>query len=133
MTYTITSVFSDAFPNPGSAERYKIKILGFNSLAAGQAPEILSPLALYWSRASEDNFTTATIQGEESAQVGGYGFARIEGYVLSTFQPGTVPLKLFWHAGRSDNFTTATARGEQDALAGGYKFARIEGYVYPAQ
>jgi hypothetical protein len=46
MTYTITSVFRDAYPNRGSAEHYKIKILDFNSLAAGPAPEILSPLAL---------------------------------------------------------------------------------------
>jgi hypothetical protein len=31
MAYTITSVFRDAYPSPGSAERYKVKFLGFNS------------------------------------------------------------------------------------------------------
>lgn len=40
------------------------------------------PLKLYWSPHRGDNFSTATAIGEKSAKEAGYGFARIEGYVL---------------------------------------------------
>ena len=88
-----------------------------------------SPLKLYWNPTNGDNFTTATDKGEQDALSAGYQFARIEGYVFSTVQVGTVPLKLYWNPTNGDNFTTATDKGEQDALSAGYQFARIEGYV----
>ena len=91
------------------------------------------PFKLYWSAAREDNFTTATEQGERDAKNAGYRFARTEGYVYSTQQPGTVPLKLYWSAARGDNFTTATTQGGRDAQAAGYGYARIEGYIFPSQ
>ena len=116
-----------------SSERFKVKTLGFNSMANGPAPAIRSPRALYWHNGSGDNASHDTIEGEELAQASGYGFARIEGYVYPISQPGTVPLKLFFHAGRSDFFTTATSQVQQDAQAAGYKLVRIEGFVFPAQ
>ncbi|MEC4896314.1 MAG: hypothetical protein SAL07_18485 [Oscillatoria sp. PMC 1051.18] len=93
----------------------------------------LEPLLLYWSVAREDNLSTATSVGEYSAKDAGYLFARVEGCVFPTQQPGTVPLKLYWHPGREDNFTTATPLGEQTAADVGYLFARVEGYVFPTQ
>jgi hypothetical protein len=120
--------------------RQAIKLIGIGvgmSLRHGMKPGSLLaqttmvPLKLYWSERRGDNFTTATAVGEQSAVAAGYQFARIEGHVFSSQQPGTVPLKLYWSEQRGDNFTTATAVGEQSAIAAGYQFARIEGYVFP--
>lgn len=96
------------------------------------AQTTLEPLLLYWSVARQDNLSTATSVGEYSAKDAGYVFARVEGCVFPTQQPGTVPLKLYWHPQREDNFTTATPLGEQTAADVGYVFARVEGYVFPA-
>ncbi len=91
------------------------------------------PLKTYWHSGRNDNFTTATAVGEQSAVGVGYQFIRIEGYVFPTQQPGTVPLKLYWSGARNDNFTTATAAGDQAAQGAGYQLIRVEGYVYPTQ
>ncbi len=91
------------------------------------------PLKLYFNRAREDNFTTATSAGEQSALNSGYFFARTEGYGFSTQQPGTVPLKLYWSAAREDNYVTATSQGEGAAQAAGYTYVRVEGYIYSTQ
>ena len=75
-----------------------------------------SPLKLYWSPAREDNFTTATAQGERDALDAGYSFIREEGYAFPNSQPGTKPLKLYWHADRGDNFYNCDCpRGERCA------------------
>jgi tRNA A-37 threonylcarbamoyl transferase component Bud32 len=89
-----------------------------------------APLKLYYSGSREDNFTTATADGERAALDWAYWFIRIEGYVYSSQVSGTVPLKLYYSVDREDNFTTATADGERAALDWGYNFIRIEGYVY---
>jgi hypothetical protein len=91
---------------------------------------ITIPLKLFWNPAREDNFTTASSEGERDARDAGYVFVRDEGYIFAAQQPNTTPLKLFWNAAREDNFTTASAQGEQDALAAGYIFVRIEGYIF---
>jgi hypothetical protein len=93
----------------------------------------VAALLQYWNGQSEDAYTSSTAWGYEAFQAAGYHFVRVEGYVFSTQQPGTVPLKLYWHAGRGDTFTTASATGEQAAIGSGYVFSRIEGYVYPDQ
>lgn len=92
----------------------------------------LAPLKLYYSTERGDNFTTATSEGEQAALGSGYQFARIEGYVFRTQQPGTVPLKLYFNTARGDNYTTATAQGENAAKVHGYFFVRDEGYIYSA-
>jgi ethanolamine utilization microcompartment shell protein EutL len=88
-------------------------------------------LKLYYSQAREDNFTTATQAGKQSAIDAGYQKIRTEGYVFPKQRPGTVPLKLYYSQAREDNFTTATQQGEQSAIDAGYQFIRIEGYVFP--
>jgi len=95
-----------------------------------EAPPRTVALKLYYSDAREDNFTTGTAIGEQSAIDHGYRFARIEGYAFETSQPGTVPLRLYYNDARGDNFTTGTAAGEASARDAGYTYARIEGYVY---
>jgi hypothetical protein len=90
-------------------------------------------LKTFWSDARQDNFTTATPVGDASALAAGYSFARNEGYVFPTEQPGTVPLKLYWSEMRGDNYTAATVDDEAALRAAGYAFARIEGYVFPTE
>jgi hypothetical protein len=110
-----------------------------NPAAAGLAPPPSvsalqggrAALKLYYSDARNDNFTTATAEGERDAKNSGYRFIRIEGYLLRSQQEGTVPLKLYYSDARRDNFTTATAVGERDARAAGYRYVRTEGYLYP--
>lgn len=91
------------------------------------------PLKLFWGAERGDNYTTGTRDGEAAALAAGYAFAREEGYVFPTEQPGTVPLKSFWSGERGDNYTTATSEGEKAALDAGYVFVRVEGYVYPKE
>jgi hypothetical protein len=90
-------------------------------------------LRLYWNDQRNDNFTTATADGEGSAKAAGYVDAGIEGYIYPTQVPGTVPLRLYWSERRGDNFTTASAAGQLKAKAAGYRFVRVEGYVYSEQ
>jgi hypothetical protein len=90
-------------------------------------------LKTFWSNERQDNFTTATALGEASALDAGYSFARNEGYVFPTEQPGTVPLKLYWSDMRGDNYTAATVDDEAALRAAGYSFARIEGYIFPTE
>ena len=92
----------------------------------------MTPLKLYYHAGRGDNFTTATVEGEQSAIAAGYSFVRVEGYVFTAQEPGTVPLKQFYSSQREDNFATATADGEKAATASGYLFVRVEGYVRPA-
>ncbi|HWO88808.1 MAG TPA: hypothetical protein VNL98_06635, partial [Gemmatimonadales bacterium] len=40
------------------------------------------PLKLYWSGERQDNYTTATAEGEQAALAKGYRFIRVEGYVF---------------------------------------------------
>ena len=89
------------------------------------------PLKLYYDPNREDNFSTATIQGEQDALGAGYYPVRVEGYLFPSSEPNVVPLKLYWNSARGDNFTTATGQGEQEALDAGYNFVRVEGYVSP--
>jgi hypothetical protein len=91
---------------------------------------ITTPLKLFWNPDREDNFTTASTEGEQAALATGYVFVRNEGYVFAAQQPNTIPLKLFWNEAREDNCVIASAQGEQDALAAGYIFVRIEGYIF---
>ena len=97
------------------------------------AQDGLVPLKLFWNGTRQDNFTTATADGERDALGSGYAFSRIEALVYSSPRPGTVPLKLFYSRERGDNFTTATAIGESHARAANYVFVRNEGYIYPTQ
>jgi len=97
-----------------------------------QVKPTLVPLEPYWSDDREDNFTTATAAGRDSAIDAGYGFVRVEGYVFTEPQPGTVPLESYWSNDREDNFTTATAAGRNSAIDAGYGFVRVEGYIYPS-
>jgi hypothetical protein len=101
---------------------------GSGTLLAATSTE----LKLYWEPGREDNFSTATAQGEADALAAGYYFVRTEAYLFPSSQPGTVPLNQYWSAARGDNFVTATPQGEADALAAGYSFVRVEGYVYPS-
>jgi hypothetical protein len=100
--------------------------------ASAQAPGTV-PLKLFFGTQRWDNFTTATLAGEQDAVASGYRFVRVEGYVPQHPVPGGVPLKLFYGADRGDSFTTATPEGERDALAAGYRFVRVEGYVFRQQ
>lgn len=98
------------------------------TLANSANAQNLVPLELYWSPQREDNFSTATPEGGNSAIEAGYDYVRVEACVLPTQEPGTVPLSLYWNAEREDNFTTVA--GAQDARLARYLFARTEGYVY---
>ncbi|MFT3860572.1 hypothetical protein [Micropruina sp.] len=91
----------------------------------------MSYLEVFWSPSREDNFTTASTQGKDSAKAANYQLARQRASAEDKPGPGLVPLKLFYSEQRKDNFTTATTIGEQSALAAGYRFVRIEGYVWP--
>jgi hypothetical protein len=91
----------------------------------------LAVLKLFYSDARQDNFTTATAQGERDALNARYRFVRIEGYVYTNQTSSYRPLKLFYSDARQDNFTTATAQGERDALNARYRFVRIEAYLRP--
>ena len=52
------------------------------SVTSGYAqPPGTVPLLLYWSPERGDNFTTATVEGEQEAIQAGYLFIGIEGYV----------------------------------------------------
>jgi hypothetical protein len=90
-------------------------------------------LKLYWSPNREDNFSTATKQGEADAKSASYQFIRNEGYCFPKWRKGTKALKLYWNPDREDNFTTATKQGQADAKSAGYQFIRIEGYVYSSR
>ena len=90
-------------------------------------------LKLHWDPQREDNFTTATAEGERDASAVGYTPIRVEGYVYADQQSNTVPLKQYWNPVRGDNYTTATVDGERSAIEAGYQFIRVEGYVYPNQ
>jgi hypothetical protein len=131
LTYRIKYAFHDDNPEALTKVRFKVKILGFNSMAKGPAPAIRAPLALYWHQGRADNASHATIEGEELAQASDYGFARIEGQVFATEHPGTVPLKSYWHAGRGDTATVATEQSQRELRSAGYVLIRTEGYVYP--
>lgn len=91
-----------------------------------------SSLKLYWSDKRQDNFSTATAVGQQSAVDAGYRYVGIDGYVFTTQRLGTVPLNLYWNPAREDNMTTASATGIQAAKDAGYSFVRTEGYVYAA-
>ena len=65
-----------------SKERFKIKVLGFNSMANGPAPATPAPLALYWHSGRGDFFSTATSQGERDALAAGYKLVRTEGFIF---------------------------------------------------
>jgi hypothetical protein len=45
------------------------------------------PFKLYWSRDRQDNFTTGTSDGENSALAFNYSEVRVEGYVLASPNP----------------------------------------------
>lgn len=105
----------------------------FPSLPLEPSLRAFVPLALYWSPARGDNFTTATGIGKQSAVDAGYDLAWVEGYVHGAQQLGTIPLELYWNGVREDNFTVATQSGRDLAKAHGYTFVRIEGYLYPTQ
>lgn len=102
-----------------------------STLANSANAQNLVPLELYWNSQREDNFSTATPEGGNSAIQAGYDYVRVEACVFPTQQPGTVPLNLYWSPDREDNFTTVA--GGQDARLAKYFFARTEGYVYPDQ
>ncbi len=89
------------------------------------------PLRLFWQGAREDNFTTASLQGEISAAAAGYASARTEGFGFSHSAAGRIPLQQYWHSDRGDNIVVATTAGINDALSAGYSFVRTEGYIYP--
>ncbi len=91
----------------------------------------LVPLELWYDSQREDNFVTATPEGNNSAIDAGYDHIRYEGCVFRTEQPGTVPLELWYDSQRGDNFTTGTSAGAQSAKDAGYQLIRVEGYVYP--
>jgi hypothetical protein len=91
------------------------------------------PLKLYWSAEREDNFSTSTPVGEQTALAEGYQLAGTEGYIFSNQELNTVPLKLYLNPQRGDYFTTATPEGERDALGSGYQFVRVEGYVFQTE
>ncbi|MER6958078.1 hypothetical protein [Streptomyces sp. NPDC000618] len=95
------------------------------------AGNTLSGLYLFWDPVRQDNFSTATRQGIESAVSAGYEYIGVQGYVRGRWEPHTVPLRQYWSAEREDNFLTATTEGSRDARAAGYTFVRVEGYVYP--
>jgi len=88
-------------------------------------------LRQYWSPGREDNFLTATAQGERDALDAGYLFVRVEGYAYPSSQFGTIALNQYWHPQRGDNIAVASQQGNQDALNAGYVFVRTEGYVLP--
>lgn len=90
-------------------------------------------MKLYWSDIRQDNFTTATADGEHDSVIAGYRFIRTEGYCLPEEAPGTAPLQLFYNGVREDNFVTATEQGAKDAYGAGYSLIRTEGYVYAQQ
>ena len=108
-------------------------IYTIQTLYADEFQRRFTPLKLFWSDANTDNFTTATLEGESSARLSGYGFSDVEGCVYPDWVPGTVPLKSFWNGGRADYFTTATQAGADAARSAGYSFVRTEGYVFPSQ
>jgi hypothetical protein len=84
----------------------------------------LSSLNLYWD--GSDNYTTC-----DDAKKDGYGFVRVEGFVFSQPQPGTIPLKQYWSARRHDHWLLIGDIPKNVEKNGAYKFVRIEGYVYP--
>jgi hypothetical protein len=90
----------------------------------------LIPLKLYWNGRTDNMTTTAPLDQQDT--VAGYQFVRIEGYVFTKPQTGTVPLKQYWSAERADYQLTMTAQSEKDALSAGYRFIRVEGYTYPS-
>ena len=92
----------------------------------------LVPLDLWYNSQREDNFTTGTSAGHNSAMDAGYTHIRQEGCVFRTEQPGTVPLELWYNSQREDNFTTGTSAGRQSAIDAGYYEMRVEGYAFPA-
>ncbi len=91
------------------------------------------PLQLFWSEQRQDNFTSATTDGEREAKAAGYVFVEVEGRIQSVQVPGTIPLSLYWSKQRGDNLTTTRAPEHIGAAAEGYRFVRIEGYVYRQQ
>jgi hypothetical protein len=91
----------------------------------------MATLKLFYSHTRQDNFTTATADGERDALNAGYRFVRFEGYVYRNQDSSRIPLKLFYSHTRQDNFTTAKRQGERDALNAGYRFVRIEEYLRP--
>jgi hypothetical protein len=93
------------------------------------APKVaLVPLKLYWDGQS-DHYTTA--KGETDGKISGYNFVRIEGYVFSTRQSGTIPLAQYWNSERHDYYLLANPGAEKYAKEHGYQFVRIEGYIFP--
>jgi hypothetical protein len=90
-------------------------------------------LRTWWSGPREDNYTSGTVTGDNSAIAAGYSKVRVEGYGWNSQASGTVPLYLFFHSGRGDNFTASTSIGINSAYAAGYSYARVEAYVYPTQ
>jgi len=88
-------------------------------------------LDLYWDPVRQDNFSTATLEGQRDAADAGYRWIRREAFLYPSAEPGVVPLKLYWSDARGDNMTCATPEGEQSAIDAGYRYIRTEGYVQP--
>lgn len=88
----------------------------------------LAPLKLFWD--GRDNYTTATPQGECDALARGYKFCRVEGYVFTSRQSGTIPLKQYWSELRHDYWLLARDIPKNVEKNGAYQFVRVEGYVY---
>lgn len=94
----------------------------------GETATELKPLQLYWD--GRDNYTVATVAGENDAAARGYRFVRIEGYVFSRPVPGTAPLKQYWSEPRHDYWLLARPIPKNVERNGAYVFVRIEGYAY---
>lgn len=89
-----------------------------------------TPLNLYYHLQTNDNFLTATAQGQKDALNAGYKFIRTEGYIFERQQPGTLALKTYWNPTLKDNWSVVEGN-ESLAETNGYRFIRVEGYVYP--
>jgi len=94
--------------------------------AAVPAPKMV-PLKLFYD--GRDYYTTATPQGEAEAKTGGYHLIRIEGYVFTDPQSGTVPLRQYWGETRHDHMLLGTDPAKFKKNASN-RLVRIEGFAY---
>jgi hypothetical protein len=88
----------------------------------------MMPLKLYWD--GRDNYTVATVAGEQDAAARGYHFVRIEGYVFTRHLPGTTALQQYWSESRHDFWLLPRDIPKNVQKNGQYVFIRVEGYVY---
>ena len=86
--------------------------------------------ALYRLVSAYDHFYTTDVNEKNNAY--GYAFERIEAYIFSTQEPGTVPLYRLFNG--IDHFYLIDSAERSTAMSlYGYVDEGIEGYVYPTQ